>query len=120
MGNIMAYGRKQDKVYVDVQPNGKAKPLDVIAISNKLRLKGMDKRIAEYRAASRAAAMKLDAIMADLEQGMDKAGLLDDMHLEPWFRFGKSCVVRVQGARERGKAQATNTAADNVSELFDE
>jgi hypothetical protein len=112
----MAYGKKAT-TYVDVQADGKAVPLDLLAVCDRVGIKGMSKRIDAYNAKKAEATAMLDAMLADVEQAMDKAGTLDaNMALAPWFNYGNRNVVRVFGPRH-GQKHAAPKAATSVSSV---
>ena len=107
--------------HVNVNAEGKPIPLDMMAICEHLGIKGMGKRFDAYKAKQAEAYALLDAMLADVEQAMGKAGTLDaNMSLAPWFNFGQRNVVRVYGKRhgvKHAKAPTANSTA-NVAALF--
>lgn len=115
----MAYGKKTT-TYVDQNAEGKAIALDLIAIADRVGIKGMQKWIDGYKAEQRALSAKLDAKLAEVEHAMDKAGTLDaNMALAPWFNFGASNVVRVFGKRHGVAApKVPASSAASVEALF--
>ncbi len=115
----MAYG-KQTTTYVDVNAEGKAIALDVLAICDRCNIKGMKARYDAYKAALAKANDMRDDMLQAIEEGMDKAGTLEaGMALQPWFNFGQFNVVRVMGKRHgvaAPKAQANSS--QSVAALF--
>lgn len=114
----MAYGKKTTPV--DVNAEGKAIALDLVAICDRVGVKGMSKWLDTYKAEQRALSAKLDAKLAEVEAAMDRAGTLEaNMALAPWFNFGASNVIRVFGKRHGvATPKAPASSASSVELLF--